>query len=133
TFRGKIVVVGPWAETLHDVHPTSTGDSMAGAEIQANAIETALRRFPLQSAPGWFDILVIVLFGLLPVAGGLTGRLFWTLGPAVVAGIGYAAAALVVAFRSGWILSVVYPTGTLVLSSVGALASHYLLAAFERE
>jgi len=36
-------------------------------------------------------------------------------------------------FNQGWIVSFVYPFGTLVLSSVGALGAHYLLAAFERE
>ena len=45
-FRDKIVIVGPSAVTLQDIHPTSTGDAMSGAEIQANAIATALAGFP---------------------------------------------------------------------------------------
>ena len=37
------------------------------------------------------------------------------------------------AFNSGWIISVVYPLGTLVVSAVGTLAMHYITTAYERE
>ena len=133
TFKNKIVIVGPSAPALQDVHPTSSGENMSGAEIQANAVSTALDGFPLQPTPGWFDIAVIVLFGMLPALGGLTGRLLWTLGPALLLGVSYVVAAGKFAFDQGWILSFVYPMGALVLASVGALGAHYLLAAFERE
>ena len=45
-FKDKVVVIGPSAPSLQDVHPTSTtgAEQMSGAEIQANAIETAIRR-----------------------------------------------------------------------------------------
>jgi adenylate cyclase len=133
TFEGKIVVVGPSAPALQDVHSTSSGENMSGAEIQANAVSTALQGFPLRPSPGWFDIAAIVLFGMLPALGGLTGRLLWTLGPALFLGAAYVVAAGKVAFDQGWILNFVYPMGALVLASVGALGAHYLLAAFERE
>ncbi len=133
TFKDKIVIVGPSAPSLQDVHPTSSGENMSGAEIQANAVSTALRGFPLQPTPGWFDIAAIVLFGMLPALGGLSGRLLWTLGPALLLGAAYVVAAGKVAFDQGWILNFVYPMGALVLASVGALGAHYLLAAFERE
>jgi adenylate cyclase len=133
TFKGKIVIVGPSAPALQDVHPTSSGENMSGAEIQANAVSTALGGFPLQPTPGWFDIAAIILFGMLPALGGLTGRLLWTLGPALLLGAAYVVAAGKFAFDHGWILSFVYPMGALVLASVGALGAHYLLAAFERE
>ena len=133
TFKGKIVVVGPSAPSLQDVHSTSSGENMSGAEIQANAISTALRGFPLRSAPGWFDIAAIVLFGLLPALGGLTGKLVWTLGPSLVLGAVYVLATGKFAFDQGWILNFVYPITALAVSTVGAIGAHYLLAAFERE
>jgi adenylate cyclase len=133
TFKGKIVVVGPSAPALQDVHSTASGENMSGAEIQANAISTALRGFPLRPVPGWFDIAAIVLFGLLPALGGLTGKLIWTLGPSLVLGAVYVLATGKFAFDQGWILSFVYPTAALALSTVGAIGAHYLLAAFERE
>ena len=69
--RGKIVVVGSTATSLQDFHRTATsGDStMAGAEIQADAIQTALDGFPLRPAPWWLNALfVIVLGALAPLA-----------------------------------------------------------------
>jgi adenylate cyclase len=133
TFKGKIVVVGPSAPSLQDVHSTSSGENMSGAEIQANAISTALRGFPLRTVPGWLDIAAIVLFGLLPAFGGLTGKLFWTLGPSLLLGAAYVLATGKFAFDQGWILSFVYPIAALAVSTVGAIGAHYLLAAFERE
>jgi adenylate cyclase len=131
-FRDKIVVVGPSAVSLQDIHPTSTANAMSGAEIQASAISTALRDFPLRSVPGELTVALIVLLGLLAPLAGLRLSLLWTL----VLGVGAAAAYLVatqVAFESGHVVSFVYPFGTLVLASVGSLGAHYLLAAFERE
>jgi adenylate cyclase len=131
-FRDKIVVVGPSAVSLQDIHPTSTSNAMSGAEIQASAIDTALRDFPLRSVPGEVTVALIVLLGLLVPLAGLRLSLMWTL----ALGVGAAAAYLVltqVAFEAGWVNSFVYPFGTLVLSAVGSLGAHYLLAAFERE
>src|SRR5207244_8035216 len=68
TVRGKIVVVGASAPTLQDVHATPVGGSrlMPGPEVQANAIWTALHGNPLRSAPGWLDLALLLLLGLLP-------------------------------------------------------------------
>jgi adenylate cyclase len=131
-FRDKIVVVGPAATSLQDIHSTSTGEGMAGAEIQANAIATALSGFPLRSVPSWLNLTLIILLGLLPPLAGLRLPLLWTL----LFGLGAAALYIVAtqaAFEEGWVVSFVYPFGTLVLSSVGSIGAHYLLAAFERE
>jgi adenylate cyclase len=131
-FRDKIVVVGPSAVSLQDIHPTSTSNAMSGAEIQANAIDTALRAFPLRSVPGQVTVALIILLGLLVPIAGLRLSLVWTL----VLGVAAAAAYLVatqVAFEAGWVNSFVYPFGTLVLASVGSVGGHYLLTAFERE
>jgi adenylate cyclase len=132
-FRGKIVVVGPWASTFQDLHPVSYGsDLMPGPEIQANAISTILRGEPLNSVPGWVNIILIVGLGLLAPLSGLRFSLRGTLFLSLAAAVLYLVLTQV-AFQEGWILSFVYPFGTLVLSSVGALGAHYLLAAFERE
>src|SRR5918992_259974 len=132
-FRDKIVIVGPWAPTFQDLHPVSAGDDlMPGPEIQANAISTILRGFPLDSVPGWIDVLLIVGLGLLSPLSGLRFSLRGTLLVAIAAAGGYALATQV-AFHRGWILSFVYPFGTLVVSAVGSIGAHYLLAAFERE
>jgi adenylate cyclase len=132
TFQNKIVIVGGTAPVLLDIHPTSTGDNMPGPEIQANAVSTALRGFPLRSVPSWINVLAILVLGMLAPLLSLRLNLLWTLLVAISAAVVYVVATQL-AFQLGWVLSFVYPFGALVLSSVGSLAAHYLLAAFERE
>jgi len=132
-FRGKIVVVGPWASTFQDLHPVSAGkELMPGPEIQANAISTVRRGLPLNSVPSWINVVLIVALGLLSPLAGLRFSLRGTLLISVVAAVAYVIATQLT-FSRGWILSFVYPFGALTLSSVGSLGAHYLLAAFERE
>src|SRR5918999_6552676 len=132
-FRDKIVIVGPWAPTFQDLHPVSAGDDlMPGPEIQANAVSTIRRALPLSEVPGWLEVVLILALGLLAPLAGLRFSLRGTLFVSIAAGAAYLAATQFT-FQEGWILSFVYPFGTLALSSVGALGAHYLLAAFERE
>ncbi len=133
-FRGKVVVVGASAPSLQDVHPTSTSGNgvMAGPEIHANSIETALRGFPLSSVPRWLTGAIIVLLSLVPALAGVR------LSPLRAIGASFVLAALYVvvtqfAFEHGVVLPFVYPLGGLLLSSGGTLGVHYVLAAFERE
>jgi len=132
-FRDKIVVVGASAPSLQDVHPVSFGqDEMPGPEIQANAIATVLDGLPLTLVPRWINLVLIVVLGFLCPLASLRLNLLWTL----LLAIGAAVAFLVftqLAFNHGWVVSFVYPLGALLASSVGAIAAHYLLAAFERE
>ena len=133
-FRDKIVVVGATARTLQDVHATSTSGRglMAGLEVQANEIATALHGFPLQSAPGLLNVLLIVLLGLVAPAVSLRRSPLVAFAAALAAG-GLFAVATQLAFDHGLILAFVAPLTALVLSSAGALAMHYVIATFERE
>jgi adenylate cyclase len=133
-FRNKIVVVGATAPVLQDLHPTSTSgdDQMAGPEIQANAIGTALRGFPLREAPTGIDVALIVLLGLVAPAASLVMPALRALALAVGAAVVYTLVTQV-AFSGGTILSFVYPIGALGLATIGALAVHYVTEAFERE
>jgi len=133
-FRDKVVVVGPSAPSLQDVHPTSTSgdDNMAGAEIQANAIATVRRGLPLERAAAGLEALLIVLLGLVAPVASLRFSPLRALALALaLAGVFVIAAQL--AFNGGTILSFVYPIATLVLVSIAVLAVHYVTAAFERE
>jgi adenylate cyclase len=132
--RGRVVVVGPAAPSLQDIHPTPTAreDLMAGAEIQANAIDTVRRGLPLSRTGRWLDICLILLLGLVGPAAGLR------LGALRAALIGVATAALFavgvqLAFNSGAIVSFTYPLLALVLGVVGSLALGVIVGAFERE
>jgi adenylate cyclase len=133
-FRDKIVVVGPTAGNLQDVHPTSTTGSglMSGAEIQANAVETVRRGLPLQPAPGGVNVALIVLLGLAAPLASLRLSPLRAIALSLVAGAIFAVAAQI-AFNGGTIVSFVYPVGTVLLAAFGALAVHYVTTAFDRE
>jgi CHASE2 domain-containing sensor protein len=131
--RDRIVVVGASAPTLQDVHPTATSRSqlMAGPEIQANAIWTALHGFPLRDAPGWAALLAIVALALVvplaslrlsPVGAALLG---------LAAGAAYAGAAEV-AFEQGLVLVVVTPLIALIIATVATSVAGLLLEGRER-
>ncbi len=131
--RGKIVVVGVSTPTLQDVHPTPAGGSelMAGAEVQANAIWTALHGNPLRSAAGWVEW--VLLFGMALVAPLLRLRLR-IVATTVVAGLVGAAwfGAAQLAFESGTVLNFVAPLLALCGGSVGAIVASHLTETFER-
>jgi adenylate cyclase len=129
-FRNKIVVVGPIAPTLQDIHDTPFDSVMPGAEYQANVLQTARERFPLHDSPTWLDVLLIALLGLVAPLASIRLRLW---GIAVALGVGALYALITqVAFQNGTVMSFTYPLGALLLSSVGALAVHYVTEAFER-
>ena len=120
--RGRIVVVGAAAPSIQDVHQTATSgsDVMPGPEVQANAISTVLRDFPLRRAPAWLGVLAVLL---LAFTGPLASRRLAPLTAAAVC-LGVLAAYVVgaqLAFDSGLVLPVTTPAMALVLGGVGAL------------
>jgi adenylate cyclase len=133
-FRGKIVVVGATSPSLQDYHATATTgeEEMPGVEVQANAIWTVEHGFPLQSVPGWLNLLLIALFAAAGPLAQVRLRPLLAFGAAV----GLAALFLIaaqLAFDGGWILSVAYPLAALAISAVGALAVTALITAYERQ
>jgi len=132
TFKDKIVVIGPSAPSLQDIHETPTDPLMAGAELQANSIATVLRGLPLRSEPVALSIALILVLGFLAPAIASNSRPRISL-PAAVLAAGLFAVAVQLSFNHGRIVLFVYPLAALILSSVGALGVHYLLVAFERE
>ncbi len=134
TFKDQIVVVGATAPTLQDVHPTSVSgeEFMYGVEIQANAISTLLRDFPVRELPGWVTVALILLFGAV---GPLIAMRF---GPVRAAVIGLAVAGLYFAvvqlvFNGGLIVGFLYPQASLAVGVVGALGVALVLEAVQRE
>jgi adenylate cyclase len=114
--RGRAVVVGPGREL--EVHPTSVGD-MGGGEIQANALRTALRDFPLREPPAWLRAFAVLLLGAVVTAAGMRTRplIAAVLGLVALAGV---AAAAQLAFQGGTLLPVVAPAFAVGLASVVA-------------
>jgi len=132
-FRDKLVLIGPAAPSLQDVHPTPyTDDLMAGAEVQANATSTVLRGLPLRDSPRWLDAALIAALGMLVPIAALRLSLPYSIALSLAAAGGYIVATQV-AFNQGVVLSFIYPFGSLVLSAIGTLGAYYVLAIFERE
>ncbi|MGB7588457.1 MAG: serine/threonine-protein kinase [Solirubrobacterales bacterium] len=119
--RGKVVVIGATAPVLQDLHQTSVGGPMPGAEVQAAAISTTLDSFPLRDPATTIELLLIVGVALLvPIAGiwlestgmvlvGLGGLVLWS-------------AAAQIAFDSGVVLDYADPLAALMLGALGAVS-----------
>ncbi|MGN6867338.1 MAG: CHASE2 domain-containing protein [Solirubrobacteraceae bacterium] len=130
-FRGKIVFIGNTQVSLEDFHSTATDPQMAGVEIEADATATVLRNFPLNSVPGWIDVVLIVLFGVAVPLAALRVKPVISMAIAVALGLIFAVVAQLL-FNAGWIVSVVYPLVALALSAIGSLAVQLVTEAFER-
>ena len=123
--HGRIVLLGITAPAAGDSrHATSAPGAsvMSGTEVQANAISTAMRGFPLRSAAHGIDVALVVLLGLLPLA--LVPRLGVRRGilGIVVAAVVFCVAAQLL-FDAGWVVDVVFPLAGLVFATVIVLAT----------
>jgi CHASE2 domain-containing sensor protein len=121
--RGRTVIVGGTAPTLRDVHSTPVGGEqlMAGAEVQANAIWTALDGLPLRSTTPLINLLILMALAMLaPLARwrlplGVVGIV------TVLAAGGFLATAQF-AFEAGTVVDVAAPLLALVTGFFGAIA-----------
>lgn len=133
-FAGKIVVIGAASPTiLGDFHATSTtGDSpMAGVEVQANAIWTALHGNPLNPGPSWLAVAAILLCALVAPLASVRFRLLVS----ALLATGVAGAYLLIvqlAFDAGTVLTISYPIVAWGIGTVGMLATNYGAANTER-
>ncbi len=124
--RGKTVVVGPTAPNLLDLHATAIGGApMAGPEIQANAIATALAGYPLRTLSASGSALLALLLGLAGPAAlslrALRARIGWRAIAAVAATalVAWPVAAQL-AFDAGAVVDFTAGVFTLLASSAGA-------------
>src|SRR4051794_6318593 len=131
--RGRVVVVGASAPSLQDVHPVPTSGSgtMAGPEVQANAISTVLRGLPLRPAPWWLNVLAAVaLAAVVPLAAlRLRARTAAALGLAALGAWLFVAQ---VAFDHGVVVAVAPVVAGLVVAPVGTVCAAALLEAADR-
>jgi CHASE2 domain-containing sensor protein len=133
-FRGRIVVVGASAPTLRDVHSTPVGGDapMAGPEVQANAIWTALHGAPLHEPSTLVGLVLVALLALVAPLVGL--RLpAWAVGLAVPVAGGLFLVGAQLAFDAGLILDVVGPLAALFVGGVGTIAWSQLVVSRDNE
>jgi adenylate cyclase len=132
-FAGRLAIVGASSPILQDLHATATtGDvDMPGPEIWANATATLLQGIPLREAPGWLDIVMILVLGTVVPLGSLRLRQWRSLLDALALAVVFTIA-VQVAFNSGWIVTFVYPLLALALGTLGTLAVLYVGETIER-
>ena len=130
---GRVVVVGATSPLLHDLHsaPTSEGVLMSGAELQANAIHTALAAFPLRSPGSWLVVLTAMLLAASAALLVLVLRPLRAACGALVVAMAYVVAAQTL-FGHGWILPVVVPLIALGLSIWWSLTAVLVIERAER-
>lgn len=132
-FAGKIVLVGPYTVGLQDNYVTAIdhAQQMFGVEYQANAVQALLWE-DYRREVGDGQQLALLFAALLLAVYGFWGRRVW-----VAAGLWAAlcfgwTGACVLAYRSGWVLHVLWiPAGVTVLFAA-CLALNYIRAAAER-
>jgi adenylate cyclase len=68
-FYDKIVLIGAFAPSLHDVYPTplSSHDPMAGVEVQANLIETLWANNPIVPISQWGHMVIFIVVCALTI------------------------------------------------------------------
>ena len=123
--RGRIVVVGAASPTLQDMHPTPTSDAlMSGPEIEANAVDTAIRGLPLRGVPVRTEVVLVLALALLPALIGVRRRALVAvlLAPLIAAAFLVAAQ---FAFEHGRILPVATPLFALALGTVTTISAGY--------
>jgi adenylate cyclase len=133
-FRGRIVVVGPSAPAVGDLHPTSFTQEqfMSGAEAQANAARTALRGFPLRTTPDWVAVLLCIALAAAPALAG-AARLRWLAPAAPLVAAALLALGVQVAFDAGRIVPLVAPAAALAVATVASLAAIAVTTALRRQ
>jgi CHASE2 domain-containing sensor protein/predicted Ser/Thr protein kinase len=131
SFRNKVVLVGYTDPALMDLVQTPVSSTpMAGVEVHANALATILAGFPLQPAPGWVDVLLILALAAVPGLLALRLPALYVLAGSFVALI-LLLVGVQVAFNSGRIVSLLYPVLGLVLSGAGSATVDALMATRE--
>ncbi|MBJ7454923.1 MAG: adenylate/guanylate cyclase domain-containing protein [Thermoleophilia bacterium] len=123
--RGRVVVVGLTGDSLGDTHPTPFGGApMAGPEINANAIATFLAGEPLSDAPGWLDVLLILVLAGAGAAASLRGGAWTAIAVASVVGALFLVGAQI-AFSGGTVVAVTAPLLALGLATAGGVGVGY--------
>jgi CHASE2 domain-containing sensor protein len=120
---GKVVVIGVTASRNPEVYrtPLDGGRKISNPEVQANAIETMLRRSPLRDGSRLIDVLAILVLACVPALASLSA----SRAVRVAAILGSAAVFLAVAqlaFNHGRILAVGLPLAALAASAAGMIA-----------
>jgi CHASE2 domain-containing sensor protein len=131
--RGRTVVIGATAPTVHDQHATAAGKQlMPGPEVQANAIWTLLHGLTLRDAPGWLGLLAVGFMSALVPLMALRLRPLVAALCAPILAVGYIVLAQAM-FESGTVLPVVAPLFGLTVAATATVAASHVLESLARQ
>jgi adenylate cyclase len=128
-FENAIVLIGATSPDLHDDYfvPTSSGKSMSGIELHANALQTMITKQFLQNESNFAIIITILAVSFI------IGLLLWKLRLSIAA-IGalililaYALIAIIM-FNKGIIANLFYPPLSIIITYVSTIGIYYVLA-----
>jgi adenylate cyclase len=126
-FKGKIVMVGAAAKTLHDFHNTPYG-LIPGPALHLEALTAALNQDYLQTSSAWQDLAVIAAAGLLAWALGVGVRQpLVRLGALAGVSGGFGLLLQWLFDREGLLAAAVTPLLTFNLGGVGGLIGEYVV------
>lgn len=131
-FKDKIVLVGPYAEILQDIHQTPWA-IMAGPEIQANMLATLLDNSFLRDSSEWTNRITVIVMIVIAAAICLFMRSAWL---QVLLLIFVGGAFLMVAQQfftvRSLVVPVVPPLFGLAVTGLGGVGFRYVLEQIEK-
>ncbi|MCL1843280.1 MAG: adenylate/guanylate cyclase domain-containing protein [Defluviitaleaceae bacterium] len=131
-FANKIVLIGPYAAGMRDLHHVPAGVQMHGVEIHANAVQAILDELFFRRSPVWLTHLIflfVILFGML-IGETLDIRIVAAVFTAFACG--YFFAARYAFFRLHWVFPVLTPTLLLAIIAVYQLVYGYVIQALDK-
>jgi adenylate cyclase len=133
-FKDKIVLVGAFAASLHDLYPTpfSANQPTSGAELQANFVETLVANDPIRPIPARAHTLLFLLLATMAISCAVSLKPFQGFGLTLGLGGLYTILALALFARYQWWLPVVPPLLAMGLSYGGITLDNYIREQQER-
>ncbi|WP_028067164.1 CHASE2 domain-containing protein [Solirubrobacter soli] len=121
--RGKIVIVGATSPRANDELATATsgGGLMPRPEVEAAAVSTALRGFPMRAPAAWLDLLLALLVAAAAPLLALRFRVVIAFGAGLVVLLAYLVAAQL-AFGNDVVMTVVPVLAGAVVGLLGTAA-----------
>jgi adenylate cyclase len=133
-FRDKIVIVGAFSPSLHDIFPTpfSASEPTAGVEIQANFVETLAANDPIVRLPAWQHNALFFFLSIAAIWASIHLHPFKATAAVLTLNAVYAFAALYeFSYHQLWIPVVPILLAT-TLSYGGIILDHYVREQRER-
>jgi len=128
-FENAIVLIGATSPDLHDDYfvPTSSGKSMPGVEVHANALQTMITEQFLQNENNFTVIITIFAVSLIVGLFLWKFRLLFAAIGALILILVYALIAIIM-FNNGVIANIFYPSLSILLTYIITVGVYYVFA-----